>query len=162
MIVTKIPSEYGSFLTCLKIQIFSTDLAAFTTAGAKSFDLVGNGITNALSLINSGKVTIPAGGAVAGCRAHLVTSFTGGSLSAVTAAIGKSGSTTTYLLGASDVFTAGGDTVWYGETPLLKSGQQTAWNVSATFTPTGDTLSAATAGEVDIYLYFYNVSDPTA
>jgi len=162
MLVTKIPTEFGSFLTCLKIQLFSTDLAAFTTAGAKTFLLTGNGIQNALSAVNSGNVTIPAGGCVLGARLHLVTSFTGGALSAVTLSVGKGGGSATYLLGASDVFTAGGDTVWYGETPLLKSGQQTAWNVNVTFTPTGDVLGNATAGEADLYLYFFNVSDPTA
>lgn len=162
MVATEIPAQFGSSLRQIRISIFSSDLVAFTTAGAKTLTITGvGGIGAGTGGANSGMLTIPQGGKVLGVAQHLVTSFTGGALSAVTCSLGKLGSSATALTAPFDVFQAAGDTV-VQETGLFFSGQRSAWNVTATFTPTGDVLANCTVGQVDIYVTYLSVSDPTA
>ncbi len=151
MNVSEIASSLGMGVRQFKVSIFAADLLAFTTAGAKSFDITGVGGSGFLSAVNNGKLYIPQAGKVLGVQQHLVTPFSGGTLSAVTCSVGKSGGSTTFLAAAFDVFQAAGDTV-VQETALFKSGQNSAWPVNVTFTPTGDVLGNATAGQVDIYI----------
>lgn len=164
MYVTEVASQFGSFINYRKVSIFYTDLAAFTTAGAKTLTLSGvGGVTsaNALSLVNSGNFIIPQGAMILAARLRVVTPFTGGSLSAVTAAFGKSAATTA-LLTASDIFGAAADTLYATATyNTVNALSNAAWTVIATLTPTGDTLSAATAGQMDFEILFTDVSTPS-
>jgi hypothetical protein len=74
----------------------------------------------------------------------------------MTVSVGKSG-TATYFTSTQDIFAAVADGT-VQETALFKHGQFTALAVIATFTPTGDTCSAATAGSVAIDIAFLNTT----
>lgn len=161
MTVTEIPSQLGSGVRQLRISIFSTDLASFTTAGAKTFNILGVGGFSTGSGSNPGTLVIPQSGKILGVQQHLITSFSGGALSAMTSSIGKSGGSATAVTAPFDIFQAAGDTV-VQETGLFYSGQKSSWTVNVTFTPTGDVLSNCTAGQVDIFIVYLSVSDPTA
>jgi len=71
--------------------------------------------------------------------------------------IGAQSGTTNFFTSAFDIFAAVTDTN-VQETALFKHGNKAALPVLATFTPTGDTCAAATAGQVDIDVAFMNVT----
>ena len=82
--------------------------------------------------------------------------FTGGSISAVTASVGTSG-TVAAVTAANSIFTTA---------CFDKHGMNTELNsnvaalLQVNFTPTGDVLSNLTAGYLDIYLAMLDVSTP--
>ena len=102
--------------------------------------------------------TIPKGGKILGVFAKHSVAFAGVAISAMTVSVGKSGSTT-FFTSAFDIFAAVADTT-VQETALFKCGQLTALAVIATFTSTGANLTVLTAGSVDIYVLFANVTTP--
>lgn len=148
MLVTQIASSLGMGTVQYRVSIYASDLNALpNSAGAKTFNLVnvGGNATNPL--------VCPQGGKILGVQQHLVTSFSGGTLSAVTLSIGKSGGSATFLTAAFDIFQASGDTAVQESAGLFKSGQNSQWTLNATVTPTGDNAANATAGQVDVYIW---------
>jgi len=118
-----------------KAVITYADLQAISGSGAKAVSL---------------PVPGAAGLAVIGAALYLGEVFAGGSISAITAALGDTGSATQYG-SASDVFT--GSSVTYvlaaSSTHKVYTG---AHGLKVTFTPTGDTVSAATTGSLTVLL----------
>ena len=105
---------------------------------------------------NPANFTIPGYGVVLYTKMDVTTPFKGGALSAMTLSIGKSGGSATYLQGAADVWTA----AIIQEAGYVASAQDTAWTVNVSFAPTSAAVSAATAGQVDIYILFLDVTTP--
>jgi hypothetical protein len=102
---------------------------------------------------------IPAGGLMLGVRIHHTVSFAGGGpLTAMTVAVGNAG-TANFFAPAFDIFQAAANNTLQ-ETALFKAGTVAAVPVTVTFTATGGNLSQLTAGSVDIWLYWLNVSSP--
>lgn len=167
MVTQDLASNLGSFVKYLKVQIFYTDLQATSGSGAKTITLTGLGGTGAsgfqaLSVVNSGNVIIPQAGIILFVRSLLVTPFAGGSLSALTVSFGKT-SSNTFLQSAQDVFGASAGQMYATAAPnTVNVGGNAAITLNATFTPTGDNCSAATAGEVDLEIVYLNVSTPVA
>lgn len=96
-------------------------------------------------------LTLTAGQKVRACKVDLETEFTGGSLSALAATIGDAATGANYLLTSSSLLT--------GDTPITyKDGTGTmkvytaADTLDITVTPTADSVSAATAGKLNIYV----------
>lgn len=133
----------GSGISVRRFTYTYLDLQALSGSGAKSVAMF----------------TLPVGAVILGVRAQTVTAFTGGSLSAMTLLVGKSG-TTNYFTSAFDIFATASDTT-VQETALFKHGNKAALAVIATFTPTGDTVAAATAGQVDVDVWYGNVTTDT-
>jgi hypothetical protein len=110
---------------------------------------------------------IPQGGVMLGVRVHATTAFAGPSVTAMTVSVGVNGGSNTFFTNAFDIFQAVSNTTLQ-ETSMFKSGLQanpggTAnvnQQVSVTFTATGANLALLTAGSVDIYFCFLNVSTP--
>lgn len=96
----------------------------------------------------------------------LTTHFSGGSLSACTMEVGKTGDTDAYIL-AQSVFTGGStgnlgfataylgvDRVEATANPIIDY----ATAVTVTFTPTGDDLENATAGDVTVFVKYRRIT----
>lgn len=104
--------------------------------------------------------TLPRAGKILGVFVKHSVAFGGGSISAVSVSVGKSGSTT-FFTSAFDILQAVADTT-VQETALFKGGQLTALPIVARFTSVTANLSALTAGSVDIYVLYLPVSTPSA
>lgn len=93
------------------------------------------------------------------CVMDVTETFTGGTLSAMTAKVGNSATSTNGILLAQDVFTA---TAQFGRTAaehgadLTTDGRYVVWSgintLQVTFTPTGDTVNHLTQGSLTLYL----------
>lgn len=125
------------------------DLQGTSGSGAKSFNLFQNATDT---------VSFPANSMILGVRAKHSVAFAGGSLSAMTLLVGKSG-TTNFFTSAFDIFAAVATTT-VQETALFKMGQVAALAVLATFTPTGDTCANCTAGAVIVDIFHWSCSTP--
>jgi len=135
--------DLGGSLEYRRFTIPYTDLN--TTAGTNK----------AISLF-----TLPQAGKVLGVFVKHSASFTGGSISAVTVSVGKAG-TVTHFTSTFDILQAAADTT-VQETSLFKSGQLTSLAVIADFISTSADLDKLTAGSVDIYVLYLNVTTPSA
>lgn len=156
MQITDLAINHGGQVSLRKFTITYLDLQATSGAGAKALTLV-----ETSSPGPSGSPVVfafPKESIVLGVQVHHTVAFSGGSLSAMTVSLGKSGSATLFTA-AQDIFQAVADTT-VQETALFKLGQITALTPAATFTPTGDSCSSATAGSVDIKVAFLNVTTP--
>ena len=169
MTIQEIASQFGSFATYRKVSVTYQDLQATSGAGAKTITLTGLGGAGAtgavaLSVVNSGNLVIPQGYAFLVIRMIAKTLFAGGALSALTASLGTVAGTTTTILAAQDVFgaTAGTVTVVAATAIATLNGITSlpALTPTITFTPTGDSLSNATAGQVDVEFVYINPSTP--
>lgn len=127
----------GQGLTGKKFTIDYTDLTA-TAATSKAQALW----------------TLPAGAKITAVNIYHTTAFAGTSITAMTVSVGKSG-TATHFTATLDIFAAVADSGVL-ETAMFKSGQKTALPVIATFTATGANLTALTAGQVVIEVYYVN------
>jgi len=85
-------------------------------------------------------MTIPQGSFILYTRVKASTPFTGGSLSAMTVSLGKSGSANNFFTQAYNVFQAVADGTLQ-ETFAQPNGQLSSYTPTVTFTPTGDTLA---------------------
>lgn len=145
-----LPLSMGGGVQCLEITATYSDLAATSGSGAKTIavtDAAGNA------------QYIPQGAIVTGIVVKPTTAFSGGSISALTMSVGKSGGSTTYLTSAYDIFAAVADANQQ-ETTKFASGQYTRWQPVLVFTPTGANCSAATAGVVWIRIFYVAPSKP--
>lgn len=137
---TILASQMGAGPKFRRITITFADLALISGSGAKP-----------VALFTTQQDSI-----ILGARVKQSVAFAGGSISAMTVSVGKSGSVT-FFTAAHDIFAAVADTTVY-ETALFKHGQKTGLAIIATFTPTGDTVAACTAGSVDIDVYYIDCS----
>src|SRR6266481_1187523 len=85
--------------------------------------------------------------------------FAGGSISAMTISVDK-GSTAAFFAAAFDIFQAVADGT-LTEVPMPPIGQLSGFTIKVTVTPTGDSCSAATAGQVNIDICSVSVTTPT-
>ena len=150
-----IASNFGPGVPYVKFTVLYSDLAAFTTAGAHALTLLANPGGNA---INPANFQVPQGGTPMFSRINVTTAFTGGSISAITVSAGSSG-TSNAIQAASSCFTTGCFDK-HGMNSELNA--NTAFTVVLNFTPTGDVLSNLTAGQLDFYMAYLNVSTPSA
>lgn len=132
MQISELATGLGQGITFRRFTFTYLDLQATSGSGAKALAMF----------------TLAAGAIIMGVRVKHSVAFAGGSLSAMTVSVGKTGSLT-FFTSTQDIFQAVADTT-VQETALFKHGQQTALAVVANFAPTGDNCSAATAGTVDI------------
>lgn len=100
--------------------------------------------TNSVTLF-----TLPAQGKITGLTIKHSTAFAGTSITAVTASVGKSGSTSAYAA-AFNILQAVSSTAFQDDGGHF-SADFASHAVTATFTSTGANLSALTAGSVDIW-----------
>lgn len=152
----------------VKYTIAFGDLAAAAAGtGAITFflstDPGGNAIQTASTTAppNAVNFVVPQAGMIKYAKIHHTVAFAGGSLTAMTCSVGKLGGTATFVAPAFNVFQAVADTTLQ-ETFNVASGQITAWGVTVTFTGDGvHNTNGVTAGSVDIYINYTNVSSPT-
>lgn len=106
--------------------------------------------------------TYPQGSVIVYIRVKHSVAFAGGSLTAMKVRVGKSTgvATTDFFVADFDIFQAVADGT-LKETWATSMGQLSACAVTATFTPTGDSVSAATAGQVAIDVIVFPVTTPT-
>lgn len=149
MQVRNVAAGLGAGPALRRFEITYLDLQTTSGAGAKTFNLFQN---------PTDTVSFPANSMLLGVRKKHSVAFTGGSLSAMTVSVGKSGSAT-FFTSAFDVFQAVAATT-VQETALFKMGQVTALAIIATFTPTGDTCLNCTAGAMIIDIFALPVSTP--
>lgn len=122
--------------------------AKFTVAfGALSFA----GLTNSVTLFS-----LPSLGFVERVVIHHTTSFTGGSISAYTVSIGVTGDLSKYA-SAFDVFQATGSNIGEASNRPNMEDFASPTNILITATSTGDNLSSATQGSVDVYVRYSSV-----
>lgn len=164
MFRTDIITGLGGAISTVKYTLTYSDL---TTAGtSQTISLNANPGGNAVNTpatstpINSANFQIPQTGKVLTCTIHHTTAFSGGAITAMTVSVGKVGGSNTFVAPAFNVFTGAADTNLQ-ESFAVGSGQITAWGVTVTFTSTGGNVNAATAGSVDIYITYLNVSSPS-
>lgn len=146
--------QFGAGLRYVHFAISYKDLQATNGSGAKTLQLADQDNPSRTFTITSNGVT--GGGKILGVSVHPTVSFAGGALSAMTVSLGVTGALTRFT-SAYDIFAAVSDTNLQ-ETPLFKLGQFSSTALQATFTPTGDNCSAATAGSVDIDICYLDLS----
>lgn len=100
--------------------------------------------------------TLPAGGELHRVTMQPVTLFSGGALSGYSIKVGKTGDLDKYLMDQS-VFTGATLPLAVQLSNVIES-MTTTTVLKATATSTGANLSAATAGEVDIFIYYSIIS----
>lgn len=151
---TDLALALGGNLTYVKYTIPYTDLTA--TAGlVQTTTLLANPGSGGTATFQ-----IPQGGVAMGVKVHPTVAFAGPSISAATISVGVTGSVTG-LTSAYDVFQAVTATV-VQETAMFKSTSISAIAVTYTFTVVGANLTVLTAGSVDVYICYLNVSTPSA
>lgn len=116
---------------------FTVNESAFT-AGAGS---------ESITLFN-----LPAGAVIHAIKTKHSTSFTGGGLSAFTVEVGVAGDTSRYTPAPFDVFQATGDTVLDTFNVIGSEDQANPTAILITATATGDTVAAAAAGDVVVWV----------
>jgi hypothetical protein len=109
---------------------------------------------------NAQNFAIPQAGVILYAKVHHTTAFSGGTIASMTVSVGKLGGSNTFVTPAFNVFQAAGDTTLQ-ETFAIPSGQISPWGITVTFTSTVGNVNAATAGSVDIYLAYINVTSPS-
>lgn len=117
-------------------------------------DFATGALTNDISIY-----TMPIKGYIHDVKIVPTTAFSGGTISAVTISVGKSGSLTKYAI-ATDVFT-GNSTVSAIHTPLIGlESTSGATDIRAAIVAVGvaQTLNNLSAGSVDIYLLVSTIS----
>lgn len=144
----------GGNVAYCKFTIGFQDLTSFA-ALAQQIALVWNTLS-----ANPAQFTIPQGGVMLGVRIHPTVPFAGTGVTGMTLSVGTAASGT-FFAPAFNVFQAASNTTLQ-ETSLFASGSAVAVPVFATFTATGANLALLTAGSVDVYLYWLNVSTPNA
>ena len=135
-------------------------------------DLAGNaaasGVAATLNLYNtlSGPpyntttaMTFPQGSFIIYTRVKHSTPFTGGSISAMTVSVGKSGGAVNFFTQAFNVFQSVADGTLQ-ETFAQPMGQLSATTPTVTFTPTGDKVANCTAGVLNIDIAVAMVTTP--
>lgn len=154
MQVQDIGFNYGGSLTYRKWTLAYNDpdivaLGAVTSGQVKL--RVGSGA-------NDSTFIFPAGSKVLGVFVKHSVAFTGtGPLSALTISLGISGGTTTFFTATFDIFQAVAATT-VQETAMFKMGQATALTPAVNFVATGGNLNVLTAGSVDVYVLFMDVT----
>lgn len=149
----------GGTIQFWSIQFTYVDLQGTSTA---------SGVANTFNLYNqlygppynqSVAMTIPQGSFILYTRVKASTPFAGGSLSAMTVSLGKSGSANNFFTQAYDVFQAVADGTLQ-ETFAQPNGQLSSYTPTVTFTPTGDTLAHCTAGVLNIDIALFLTTTP--
>lgn len=157
MQVERVALQNGGILSYIRWTITYLDLQATSGAGAKGINLVEVSTPGPSGL--PANWSLPAGAKIIGSFVKHSVAFSGGSLSAMTVSVGKTGNAT-FFTAAQDIFQAVADTT-VQENSMFKSGQMTALTpIVATFTPTSDVCSNCSAGSVDIFLAVLEVSTP--
>lgn len=143
--------NYGGRVRAVRFTVGFADLQATSGSGAKAVTLADS---DNPSLV----FTLPNYSKVCGVSVKTTTAFAGGSLSALTVSLGISGSATRFTA-AYDIFQAVADTT-IQETAMWKLGQASAiaGGLILTFTPTGDSCSAATAGAMFVDVFFVEMT----
>lgn len=147
----------GSMIVFNSYQFTFNDLAATSGSGVKTLNLF-----NKLSgpPYNTSIAEDWARGSIAlYIRVKHSVVFAGGSLTGLLMRVGKSGGATNFFTADFNLFTAVADGNLQ-ETVDIAMGQLSAITPTITFTPTGDSLSAATAGVVNIDVLMALVSTP--
>lgn len=158
---TDIGLSLSGYLSYCKFTIGYQDLTSYA-ALSESIALVWNAIAS-----NPANFSLPQAGVMMGVRVHHTIAFAGVGITDMTVSVGANGLSNTFFTPAFDIFQAVSNTTLQ-ETSMFKSGLQanpggTAnvnQQISVTFTATGGNLSALTAGSVDIYFCWTNVSTP--
>lgn len=147
-----IPSNFGAFVNYVKFTFNYDDLTAAATT--QTISLLENPPVNTTSAFY-----VPQAGKVLGVCVHHTVAFAGTAITGVTVSVGNSNLGVAGFAPAFNIFQAVADTTLQ-ETAEFKAGQITAAQPTVTFVSTGGNLSAMTAGSVDIYILFLNVSEP--
>jgi len=153
---TDLSSGLGPNVQYLKYTLTWQDLASATTTGANVINLPVNPGGNPF---NSTNFAIPQGGTVLFSRLNVTTAFTGGSVSALTLSVGAA-STANAITTSTDILTAAVCVDTHGMHAELNS--NLAATVTLTFTSTTHAPSVLTAGQLDLYLLYLDVSTPSA
>lgn len=161
MTITDIALGLGGLFTYRKFTITYQDLVAMGASATGSINLCVASLANAPIQ----PVVSPAQGylleqtaKMLGICFHQTVQFasTASAISALTLSIGNAVSNTEFT-SAQSIFAAPADTTVY-ELAMFKSGQISPNQVFAYFTATGGNLSIMTAGSVDVYCLYMNVS----
>ncbi len=104
---------------------------------------------------------IPQGGVMLGAMVHHTVAFAGTAITAVSVSLGVLGGSATFFTPAFDILQAVANNTLQ-QTSMFKSGTVAAATVQANFTAVGANLTALTAGSVDIFILYLNVTTPTA
>ncbi len=147
----------GSMIVFNSYQFTFNDLAAIVGSGVKTVNLF-----NALSgpPYNTSIAEQWARGSIAlYIRVKHSVVFAGGSLTGLLMRVGKSGGATNFFVPDFNLFSTVADGTLV-EVTSLTMGQLSAVTPTVTFTPTGDSCSAATAGVVNIDVLMALVSTP--
>ena len=105
---------------------------------------------------------IPQGGKMMGVCIQHTTAFAGTAITDVTVSVGlPSPGSATFFTNTFDIFQAVANNTLL-EASMFKLGGNAASGVIANFTSVGGNLSALTAGSVNIYLAWLNVSTPSS
>jgi hypothetical protein len=147
-----------------KLTVQEAAMTGFTDSISFKFGSDFKDNTTAAAMVKT--YSVPAGTIIENCSYHLVTPFTGGSISNVTLDIGFGGLGS----GTIDDFIAAGD-IFDGSTYVKNTGSKliggsgarghqfdTDDTIDIEFTPAGDGLANATAGEIVIKFTLLNMN----
>jgi hypothetical protein len=157
-----VASSFGGKICCTQFIISYLDLQAITGSGAQSINFTDADNNAQIFLMppapGAAYVGSAAGlGKIVAIEVKEQTSFTG-SFSALTISVGRSGNVTEFTTAYPLMQTVADTTLQ--ETVLFKSGGRAQFTPLVTFTPTGSTLSTATAGSVTVTVFYWNTSTP--
>lgn len=150
-----LPMNLGPGVQLVKFTITFTDLNPLSSASgtAANLTLLDDPGGNAL---NPAQFQIPQAGTVLFSRVNVTTAFTGGTLGAITMSVGTTG-TTTLITAANSIFT----TACFDKHGMnSEANSVNAIPVICRFSPTSDSLSDITAGSLDLYIAYLNVTYP--
>ena len=150
-------NNFGGAIQGWSFQITAADLQLTSGAGAQTmnlYNLSGGPPYNALI-----PFTIPAGSFIAYLRLKHSVAFSGGTLSGMTASLGKLGALTQFST-AFNIFQAAADAALY-ESASPTMGQLSEVTPLVTFTPTGDTCANCKAGVLNIDIFYFPVTTPS-
>lgn len=149
---TDIASAMGANVAYCKFTIGFQDLTVFAAA-SQAIPLVANALSNIPALFN-----IPQGGAMLGVGIHHTVPFAGTGITAMTVSLGAAGNVSLYA-NPFNIFQPAANTT-FQNTQQFAMSIGAATTVLANFIATGANLALLTAGSVDIYIYWINVSTP--
>lgn len=156
---TNLATQFGQVLQFASFQFGFADL---TTAGlTQTITLQAQPTGNQGSIPSTPpSFTLNQGSFIVYIRIKHSVAFSGGTISAMTVAVGKTGGATNFFAPAFNIFQAVADGTLQ-ETPTPPMGQLSACTLTATFTAVGGNVNTATAGVVNIDIAYVPVSTPT-
>lgn len=148
-------NNYGPGIVANRFVVTFSDLTTAGSAQTLNLPTLGAGFGGSTP-------TVPVATMIMFVRIKHTTAFSGGGLSGMTVSVGSSAGSATTFAAAFNVFQAVANTTFQAAAASNLAATYAADTITVTFTATGGNVNAATAGSVNVDIFFWLEPDLTA